>query len=754
MIGNRIIEILNFGPIILVDLIQQLENDINYILDIKDETYLQKKEMHTYSPNYCDGDIEFWINTYKLKYYGGSWQNVIDFINKCNNIFNLKISITPFYNGMVPIVKTYCKHNNINYEEFLTEYGIHKTKKPPSDEDVLDWIKIYQDQDEGGSIPAIRKYLEELQGYSLGETTIRRHIKKFFLNGKYKNHFGEDLTYEEWMEIHKRKYFREDIPIDLKVQSDEYLLVYDKNGNHYRRLFIKDLDNPEFLENMREIQTFGISNDLQPKKLYINNIEKKYPQKSLEIVCKHGSVIITPDQYLFTIDDDCNIIEIKGSDLKVGTPILVPRLLEVDSNDEPLDLINCGKLVINNKTQYIEQYNKTVYRFVKKSPYLGTILGQYEAEGTFPSRYQPETIISVSVDKQNIQNLQKIVKLIFGLDFRIITNRVKKCKKCGSKTIENGKYDKCPKCESGIYKEYYELRTKTKLAKKVFTEGLGIEHAYSYLKELPPFLYNAPTDCERMFILSYFKGDGSKRDYRDKGGNFDLNFETSSRRLVFGLNFLMKKLGVIVSIYEHEPPLNRPASKIMYSIIIRGSSNYEILNSYYSFLPDPDYTTSDIKTSVNTQKLLRKLDLELQDRYNKSLRELSEMEIIPQNAVHVATQLKRKTNLSEVLLLKTLDGLKKENYMTSLAKKMEKVFRKNTFTKIKKIRYSETSSDTFKISVDELGYCSGTAFVYVKSKVNKKRVDNYFNAKNFIRFKNRFRCNDDFNKYGCKKPRF
>lgn len=212
------------------------------------------------------------------------------------------------------------------------------------------------------------------------------------------------------------------------------------------------------------------------------------------------------------------------------------------------------------------------------------------------------------------------------------------------------------------------------MAKTIFTEGLGIEHAYSYLKELPSFLYNAPKDCEKMFILDYFKGDGSKRDYRDNGGSFDLNFETSSRRLVFGLNFLMKKLGVITSIYEHDPPLNRPNSKTMYSIIIRGSSNYEILSSYFNFLPDPDYSTSDIKTSVNTQELLRKLDLELQERCSITLRELSKMEIIPQNAAHSATQLKRKTNLSEVLLLKTLDGLKKLNIITPLAEKMEQIF--------------------------------------------------------------------------------
>ncbi len=439
-------------------------------------------------------------------------------------------------------------------------------------------------------------------------------------------------------------------------------------------------------------------------------------------------------------------------DLEVGTPILIPRFLDADLDAEPLDLINCGKLIYANNTQYIKQYTTTAFRYIEKSPYLGTIIGQYEAEGTFPSRYQPDTIISVSVDKKYIQRLQEIVKSIFGLDFRIVANRVKKCKKCESTTIENGVCNICPKC-GGIYKEYYELRTKRRLAKTIFTEGLGLVHTYSYLKELPPFLYNSPTECEKNFILGYFRGDGSERDYRDKGGSFDLNFETSSRRLVFGLNFLMKKLGVIISIYEHEPPLSRPNSKTMYSMIIRGSSNYEILSSYFDSLPEPDYPTSDIKTSVNTQSLLKKLNFELQERYSISLRELSKMEIIPQNAVHVATQLKRNTNLSEILLLKTLDGLKKENYMTSLGEKMEQVFRKNTFTKIKKIRSSKTSRNTYKISVDGLGYCSGTAFAYVKTEESMERANSNYNSEEFMNNINIFTYNKNNNEFNCRRRR-
>lgn len=750
MTVNKKKEIDKFEPKALVELLENHGNHIDFNLEIKDEIYLQKKQLHTYSPNYSDGDIEFWIETYKVRYYGGSWQKVDKFIKLCNNIFGLEIETTPNYNGMVRFVKKFFGQNNLNYKEFYNEYGDYKAIITPSDGEILEWIKIYQDRDKGGSISAIIRELENTQGYSRGETTLRRYIRNFFSEGKYKDHFDDDLAYREWIKIYKRKYFRENIPLDSKTQSHEYILQHNIRNNEYKRIFIKDLENPNLSENIEELEIFGISNDLQPNELKINHIEKNQPQESLEIVCKHGSVIITPDQYLFTIDDNCNLIEVNACNLKVDMPILIPRLLEVELNEHLLDLKNCGKIIINNNYQFIKQYKTIGYRYIEKIPDLGIIIGQYIAEGTFPSKYQPQTTISVSVNEQHIQELQEIGKGIFGLDFRIITKRIEKCKACGSETIEDGEYNICPNCD-GRYQEYFELITKTKLAKTIFTEGLGIEHAYSYLKELPPFLYNAPTECEQSFISSYFRGDGSERDYRNKGGSFDLNFETSSRRLVFGLNFLMKKLGVIMSVNEHEPPPNRPNSKLMYSMIIRGSSNFEIFNSYFDKLPEIDYTKSDIKPSVNTQILLRKLNLELQKEYCVSLRDLYRNGFVPKGAVNIATQIKRKTNLSEVLLLKTLDGLKKSGNMTSLANRMEQVFRKNSFTKIKDIKPKKNCSDTYKISVDGLGYCSGTVFAYVKSEPYTKSLDTepcLIDVLDDFNYRN-----SDYN-LGCKREKF
>ena len=53
---------------------------------------------------------------------------------------------------------------------------------------------------------------------------------------------------------------------------------------------------------------------------------------------------------------------------------------------------------------------------------------------------------------------------------------------------------------------------------------------------------------------------------------------------------------------------------------------------------------------------------------------------------------------------------------------MERVFRQNTFTQVKEIKKHKERGNYYILSVDGLGFCCGTSFVYVKSeKTNKKK---------------------------------
>ncbi|TFF98347.1 MAG: hypothetical protein EU540_08035 [Promethearchaeota archaeon] len=540
---------------------------------------------------------------------------------------------------------------------------------------------------------------------------------------------------------------------DKTNQSNEYIMVYNAIKDIFRRYKLADFNN---LNNYNDFLIFGIQEGYQPIKLGVKSVIETHSQKSIELICTHGSIIIDSNQTLFTIDDDCNIIEIQGNMIKKDTPLLIPRLLNVKINDNPLDLANCGRRFLKDGIEYIEQFNKTAKRFIRKDFWLGFILGQYVAEGTMGSRLRPTTILTSSTDLNIAEKVKTLAFQLFGLTFNLRKTRVKKCKRCGVRTqIINDDANECSECGS-IYYRQYAVATKKRVAQCIFTRGLDLEPVYSYLKEIPPIIYNAPIECVKGFLFGYFLGDGSRRDYRDRGRTFDLNFETSSRRLIFGLKFLLKRLGVISIVNRHEPPPDRENSKIMYSLIIRGSSNYEILKQFLSFLPAIDYTTTDIKTSANTQEFMKKLNDELQKIHQITLRKLSNEGIIPPNAAHVATQIQRKTNLSEILLLKTIEAIRKTGYITPIVEKMEAIFKHNTFTHVKKINpiiISDEKEPTYNISVGGYAYCVGTAYIYIKSGVRKTRerlyLDHYCNNHWGKLFSNR---NNGRDKFYCYSP--
>ncbi|KKK81276.1 hypothetical protein LCGC14_2815110 [marine sediment metagenome] len=60
------------------------QQEKNFTLIIRDTMYLEKRNIYNISLKYPDGDIGFWIDAFKLKYYGGSWNNVFNFIKECN----------------------------------------------------------------------------------------------------------------------------------------------------------------------------------------------------------------------------------------------------------------------------------------------------------------------------------------------------------------------------------------------------------------------------------------------------------------------------------------------------------------------------------------------------------------------------------------------------------------------------------------------------------------------------------------------
>ena len=69
----------------------------------------------------------------------------------------------------------------------------------------------------------------------------------------------------------------------------------------------------------------------------------------------------------------------------------------------------------------------------------------------------------------------------------------------------------------------------------------------------------------------------------------------------------------------------------------------------------------------------------------------------------------------------TLDSLIEKKLMTPIAKKLELIFRNNTFIQVKEVKLYNNENEGYDISSDGKGYCSGTAFIYCKSIESNKK---------------------------------
>lgn len=71
-----------------------------------------------------------------------------------------------------------------------------------------------------------------------------------------------------------------------------------------------------------------------------------------------------------------------------------------------------------------------------------------------------------------------------------------------------------------------------------------------------------------------------------------------------------------------------------------------------------------------------------------------------------------------------------------------------------KIRCSKNKSVTYKISVDGLGYCCGTNFIYVKSEDSTEKANCNYISNELINTNNILKGNNDNYKFSCRKKRF
>lgn len=458
--------------------------------------------------------------------------------------------------------------------------------------------------------------------------------------------------------------------LNTEINSNELILMFNANSesNELVELSNAQVNNKTLvfgLDKSDRIKTIGASEILKSNGFSYN------------IVCKHGMLSLSERNFLFTVDEDLNIKKKSVKSVSEGMTILMPRFIHVNEDHTPLDFRRCGEVIEENGIQYVKKALTKAFRYVEKDFDLGFILGQYCAEGSMNV-----VTISCGNDKIEMEKLICLVEKVFGYRPYI---------------SENNKED---------YKTVYQVNSNTQLIKLIFTQGLNLNPKHAPFKEIPPFLYNSPLECVKGFIFGFSKGDGSIGEYIRKRSfqsspsrDIDFRLSTSSRRLVFGLSFLLKRLGLNAEISKREfDNEKQPTYYDAYTLRINGKSNLDDLRKFIPNLPKHGKYARGKASSIYLNPWIKLVNSELKDRYKLSLRMLVEKKLIP-DMVAKCAQENNKKNLSEGILLKTLDFLQSNGYTTPIVNKLSVILENYTFTKVKAVEVNHKIQNVYNLLV-------------------------------------------------------
>ncbi len=572
-------------------------------------------------------------------------------------------------------LNTFNQYNdNIEFDKGNIKTLIKNNKKF-SKKDILNWIWLVKKFH--SFITAHRfmsKYYDEEKVPSL--SLMRKRLRSYLGVKQY-----ERLLIKNKLAIK----FLKNSMIPKQKQDDQYpyqfYLVYLEDLNLYK------LYESQELMNNYNISTYSMSSDGISCLMPVEGFSKKICNTIIKISSRFDDILLSQNQSIYSIDDKLNIYKILAFKLKSGDRILMPRKLKVLVNDNPLDLKDCGFVCEINGKEYITFGKSKLFnipRFIKKDFDLGFILGQYIAEGSM-------NIINLTcgTNKNIIMKVSEKVKKVLGIKFR----------------LEQEKREN--------YKNAFKLRNESLLIKSIFTKGIGLKPALAHQKEIPPFIYNAPSDCVKGFLRGFTLGDATiKEQIRNSINmrNIKVRLYTSSPRLVFGINFLLKRFGIITNLEKIELSKKNPNWHDHYIIHIMGKRNYELLRKFVPETPMPKDKAPGKKCILYLNPWLKKVNIELKELYNYTFHSLYIKGLIG-SPIHKL--LYQGKNISENYLLRILTDIIKHGVTTPTLNILYSLFRHNTINLINKVKIEKMSYTSKKLITKEGNYISGLNQSYI-----------------------------------------
>jgi intein/homing endonuclease len=325
----------------------------------------------------------------------------------------------------------------------------------------------------------------------------------------------------------------------------------------------------ENLEKLSEIYTFSFNpQTLEMKKQKITQVYKHQCwEPFLKLKLEYGrEITVTEHHSLFTIKD-CDIVPVKGAELKVGDYIVVPRKLNYNKNIEVVDIID---LINKNSKNPSRWYVKSIKKILNKEDKLKLKeIDKWANEHIYND--------SIPLKKFNKLKFHKKIrsKLRLGIarspytipatipiteDFlfiiRIFIEEGSGCYKKFNFTLGNHEEELIKELKDkfisvfGVslkdrhpHNSVNQLSIDSELFRELF-QDLFLCGKSAKNKRVPSFVYGLEDKYILSFLRGYFLGDGYCRnsDENKKRVRNEITCKTVSNKLIQGLNFLLLKL--------------------------------------------------------------------------------------------------------------------------------------------------------------------------------------------------------------------
>ncbi|MBU1090373.1 MAG: hypothetical protein KKC42_00830, partial [Candidatus Omnitrophica bacterium] len=362
---------------------------------------------------------------------------------------------------------------------------------------------------------------------------------------------------------------------------------------------------------------------IEPRPVYAF-IKRSAPDYLLKIKTKTNREIITTHYHpLFSIKEG-NVVSLNAENLKVGTRIALPRILNTPRNSNSLNLFKILKKFTNKDLMYIP-YSEELSGFIRRlsSGYKGLQAMSASLDincCTLRSALEGQSINLANfmelLEKNNLTEIPYFIKKLKSrssgsfvipreinmhlarfLGYLISEGRLTNSNQIWFVNEDQAVIDdfvSSSKIAFGVEAKIFNYKEKTKdtiifshalskFLEKVFDFGIG---SLSREKRVPEQIFSASGDIISSFLSALFEGDAYVSVNRKGSGEF-FEYSTASKLLAQGVSSLLLRLGVmsvIRSKEKHATNTKLKKKRTYYSIYVYGVDNVKRLASYLKFV--------------------------------------------------------------------------------------------------------------------------------------------------------------------------